>query len=697
MSEPLSTRRVTIRPLYSDYYVPAVPDDVLRLVFGSRRVDPNVELVVLIFEFWLRSTPSQIMIRRQMLEAMPGRITPHNVYDFISLLAKRKVAAQFFDLTRTGLDTDGALRDFIFRQGVTIDTIRLYASFSGISPKDFIDGFAIGVAESFATVVVDLLNLLKLLERARMEFLHSLVLAAFDAEAGATRLFAQATAIGQAMQALVKQLDPTRIPGHIVQVWNTWNADFARHLENLDARSAGRVLGRIAGDLWQLLTGFIALGKLLKVGAAAAVRYAPVLVGSLRKAAAQAGALLRELAALLKQIGVVAIEKLPKVGMGVLTTLFPPEIFEALIRHGRAVVTHLEDTILIACPQPAFAMAGSGASLGRPYAVVMMHENRAVMMATVTETLPSRAAGAAAAAVDDLDVALDALWGKHLKPYVPGRPLSVVEAEVKAARVALLRQRLDLRLRQLLQRTTYDEFRRLKKSGKFYPKDLGRDVHRQMDAKVAALLSEAAPGTTAFSEKSFTELAKQLFATRPGELTGRLKQLLDEPVHRFLRRHPDILDLIGADARRAASESDAAFIAYLRERFKWKTAETPRIGQLKSDLIVVDHEMATVTNVDWTASTNLDRFEKLWGQVVDDLGGKFDGDWDRLAEAYRKAHKRDVPAAVARELDELTWHAVRETVIRQRVLEELFPLFNVSSHELLYSGMAKLFRLIREP
>jgi hypothetical protein len=680
------------------FTAPAVPDDMLREVFGLRRIDSRAEFVVLYFEYWLRHSTSLFLIRRQVLEAMRGRIDAGNVYDFIALLAKRKVAASFFELTRPVVDSDGALRDFLLSQGVLIDTIRLYAPFSGLNPKDFLDGFAIGVAESFAAVVVDLVHLLELIARAHAEFLQSLVEAARtrDPSIPMAKLFAQVTAVGHAFVALLRELDPTRIPERVMATWKEWNAEFERHLENLDPRAAGRVLGRIGGDLWQLLTGIIEIAALVKVGARAAMQYAPLLVGSLRKAAARAGTILKELVLLVRALGVAAIAALPQVGMGMLKTLVPPRVWEALVHEGRAVVSFLDNTLTLV-PAPAFAMASGGAPLGRPFAVVVAHEGRPVMMATVTQ--PPLVPGAVTAAVrDELDEALDALWGQHYKPFDPAVVPS--PAEVLAAQAANLARRLDDIIRGLLQQTTWKTFRKLLKEGRFKPWILGSEVETLVNQRVMALLKTHAPSYIPFPKMQLRTLVDSVFAKAPKAVRDRLRTLLDEPMHRFLRRHPDVLDVIGADARKMAAASDEKFIAYLRERFRWQPKDTPipAVGRLESDMVLVNPETSQVVNLDWTSSTNADKFENLWRQVSDDLGDGFDGNWAGVPEAYRGKSKL-MPEVVNRQLDEVSWHAIRETVVRRRILEEIFgPNFLVDSIEMTYDGTAKLFkRLGKKP
>jgi hypothetical protein len=70
------SRQVMIRPYYQ---VPAVPAETLAQVYGARTVDPRVELVALIFDYWHRASPDHPrLVRERVLEAMRGRIDAGN-------------------------------------------------------------------------------------------------------------------------------------------------------------------------------------------------------------------------------------------------------------------------------------------------------------------------------------------------------------------------------------------------------------------------------------------------------------------------------------------------------------------------------------------------------------------------------------------------------------------------------------------
>jgi hypothetical protein len=263
----------------------------------------------------------------------------------------------------------------------------------------------------------------------------------------------------------------------------------------------------------------------------------------------------------------------------------------------------------------------------------------------------------------------------------------------------MLVKQLDLQILKEIQRTSYQVFRELRKRGTISATEFGREVEKRAVPRIELMIKQVAPTMRVIPAKTLKRLVEALFAKAPKRLPAHVMKLLDEPIYKFLKRQPDLLDLVGDGARAAAAHSDARFIEYLRERFGWTTKATPKVGRLTSDVILIDHEASRVFNLDLTSSTNADAYASLLAKVADDLGAKgFKGDVDKLREAYLKLAGRKIPADVKRKFDDLTWHAVRETVIRQRALQEIFgPNWIVSSYEMTYGGLGKLFDLIREP
>jgi hypothetical protein len=337
-------------------------------------------------------------------------------------------------------------------------------------------------------------------------------------------------------------------------------------------------------------------------------------------------------------------------------------------------------------------MAFAGAQMPARFGVVVCEEGRPMLMAAMSDRLPAAGRAATRAeAVEAIDEILDRLDELFRDPDSRPVQMRMNRAAVKAAAMAMLKQRLDTQLHKLLQQTAYEAFADLRRSKRrFYANELGRLIHRRMAARTTAEIAQVAPEAWVRTEKTLKSICRELLA---GDKTAleKANTLLEEPITALLTRRPEVLDILGVE-KTATARSKESIAKLLRERFGWKSQTT--IGDLQSDLTIADIEMKRVINVDWTASTNSDRFERVWGKVVDDLGGKFDGDWDAVAEAYRRAGKGDVPAEVKSGLEELTRHAVRETIIRKVALEEVLGLpWNISSHEMTYDGLRKLYAM----
>src|SRR5680860_1209387 len=367
------------------------------------------------------------------------------------------------------------------------------------------------MVESASSVVVDLVNLGKLILRAWEWQLRGMFLLATDRDAALDDFWRQVTLVGQVFDGLMAHLDPSKLPAALVNMWGKWNAEFERHLKNLDAFAAGRVLGEIGGDLWQMLTGIIALIALLRVAGRAVFQYTSLLLGRVRAIAAESAIVLADLVRVLRTLGRGLLDELPRIGLAVLTTLFPPRFLRQLVKDGRALLTY-GDLTLFPVFDEGYALAYGGARMRAPFAMVVAERGKPMAMAMTSDRLPPAGGGDLhAQAMASADAQLDRL--DDLFREVSRSPKSALNPKVVAAqRLRDIEQRLVTHLKPLLADVTTAAFNDLRKRGRrFTAAELGTDIHGCMKGQVAAFVSKASPGLSLYTERTirtiYTELA----------------------------------------------------------------------------------------------------------------------------------------------------------------------------------------------
>jgi hypothetical protein len=679
----------TLRLIADGYAVPALPASIRQQVFGTREADfARIELAVLQIEQWVAPGISPWLARTRVLDILRRYIRNDiNAWDLVRLLASRGHAERFFALTQPIYDTDSELRKFLIDNSITIDVIRFYSKWDGVDPDLFLKGFALGVVESGASTYIGLLEVAKLALRMQQAELKTVLLLVNDFEEGVQSLQGQVVMVGSVLKAIVSQLDPTALPARIVETWDKWNMEFSRNLDNADAFAAGRTLGRVGGDLWQILTGVRAFVELLGIGYRMALNYVPLIMGRIQRAASEARILIGRIAALLQTLGKGVIDGLQKVGMGFLRTLFPRGFLKHL-SEGFGFSTHGGFSVVLV-PELAYANAYGGNRMGGSLAAIVSDEKGPFAMATLSSPLPPVGRPESEQLVDEIIHALD--QNIDVDALTLKRSTAL---RTEMARALLLEQQLESRLAEEARKATYQAFLELLKDnqGRVSPRDLGLAIHAKMKEIGPALVSELSPDLTTFAEKQISTIVEAL--TKKNE---KAIAILEDSVASVLLKHEDanrIFDFLDIGAK-ADDRTEAALSKVLARRFKW--GESTTAGRLQADLVLADTRTFRVINVDWTSSTQLDGFDQLLKQIRADLGDQFDGDWNRLADAYAKAGKGEIPPEVLDKVEKATAHATRETIVRQAILEVALreahgpATWYVKSQEILYDGIKKLY------
>jgi hypothetical protein len=678
-----------------NYPVPAIPADVLKGVYGTRVPDQKVAQIVSIFEYFKSPGVPRSILHDRMLPAIKGTITRSNVNDFISLLVVRGDIDALVDIIEYPVDRNFELRQYLEDCGADLLVIGYYASWGGIKPKSFIDGFVLGVGESLATAIVGIWDLVKIVAAAAQLFQDVVRTTAMalveDLALGGAVIVAEVTYVSHAISQVITSLRETDFPAWLLKQWTDWHNDFQLKLSKLDSIGAGRKLGNLGGDLWQLIDGMIALAKLTGLVGKLSTKLAPIAIAAVRGAARAAANALRALVEVLVKVGRSVVDGVAKVGLGALETLFPPELIKLLYQEGRTWISRGRLGLMMV---PAECYAGAyNVPMGQEFAAMVVAEGKPVMMAATTDKIPTLSSLEEQKLIGDVIAEIEEQRDLDAEALATVKELEGPQSAEALARAAKAMDDAEVslknRLSELLRKAAYDEFRALTKDGsRPLPKDLGNAAHSAMDEKAPALLEAVAPG----AEHAQNEAMRTVIG-KVTKITKRMQKMLDSTVLDVIRADKELMDLIGIGTKRGDRSADAV-AKFIRDAFGW--SRDTKVGALKGDFQFWDKRVRRFVNIDWTSAGNANRYEKLSAQVAKDLGRRFAGNWDELEEAYKAAGKT-MPEGMLEDVAQTRTHALRETIVRRRLLEKVLgSKWRVSSVEMLYDALGKQYAEVAE-
>lgn len=690
MNDSTSGRTIMVRP---NFLVPALPESVLANVFGNRQPDSSVVHIVSIFEYYKQGGAVPSLMHDRLLAAMRDKITRSNMDDFLALLVQRGLIDDFVGLIQYPVDLHGELRAYILDNGADLLRISYYASWYGIDPKGFLDGFVLGVSESFALVFASFGDLVKLGWQVAQWWYKTVNVGLVYPVLAAASLAQQALYVMQLAKVLLAELNPAQLPEKAVKRWREWNDEFLNNLLSLKSFEAGRQLGGIAGDLWNALTGIVGLIKLIPALGKLAVKFVPLVFAGMRRAAAIAASAIKLIAELLVSIGRGVIDSIEKVGIATIRTLFPPAIIEAVVAEGRAMVQSGRLSLMMV-PAESYAVA-YGAPMSQHFAMMVIADGKPVMSAATSDVVPTkRMVRDLRRSLDDQLERLEDLKDVEAEAIATQKDLEGVAkaSEIQAVAKALsnAEESLQSKLGKLVNEVARDEFtKQVAGSKKPEPGSLGNAVDTAMGKLAPATLSAAAPGAEYAAKATIrTGIERAVKGTVTKKKWTQMEKVMNETMVSMLGRRQDVLDLLGFGTSKAERSPEAIEAFFKRYRpFNWKPDTTA--GSLQSDFLFWDKRAKRMINLDWTSSSKLDKFEANWRRAFLDTGKRFGGDWDALPELYKQLGK-EMPDDLIKDLRELTAHALRETIVRKMVLEEILgDLWRVSSREVVYNGLPK--------
>ena len=623
--------------------VPGIPPDMLKAVFDDGPVDAKLEQSELIFEYWNSSGIPRDYIAEYTLKTLQACVNRNNVDKYISLLVRRGVAADFFDLTRSDVDKNHKLREFLLNEcGVDVSTISRYASFYAISPKLFADGFFLGLGNSCVAVAIGLVDMVKMFFRVNQEVIDLGIMAYVSPSFALSRMENDAEIVKKVFESVMGFINPLTIPQRVADGWKDWNQRFLDRLHAADPLGAGRVLGKIGGDLWQTVSGLIALGKLLQGGAALARKFAPLLLTEIRNATTAELYLFQvQVTSLLAALDAAIVTKLPRVGTAFLKTMFPPEVLKAIAEKGTAVVAY-KDWGLIFVHESAYAGA-YGMRMGSPFSAMISYQGRPLFMAALSESASvsggvelTEAEVRAMFAESEISQAEINDYIDRAFPQPPSpttvQPSNALTVERKVAENALLHQRMGTQLTFFIRQKAFEQFAKLfSQKGRIKAGSFGKLVHTAADAEIDRVVQ--APGVNVFKTGTLTEFVEaakgwdprlaERFAKSATQGQTAADKLLGETVANYLYRKPELQKAMGIELKSAADAEKYV------ERFQW--TKNTRIGNLEPDALICDTELSELSNIDFTSSTKFEKFAKTMESLFGDLkDARLSGNWEEI-------------------------------------------------------------------
>ena len=534
--------------------------------------------------------------------------------ELIRVLAHFKYASPFFNLATP--DNDDGLKRYLIDRGVLWEQILFYYEFSAWTPVRFSANFLIGLGYSVASI----LEVVKGLFDFGVE--------AFDNPEEAKKK------IKDLVDGL-RKLSLESLAAMAKEEWAAWNKEFSEALYDLDFDKAGFMLGKFAGDLWQLLTGIRTLAKLPGMTLKLARKYAPLFARGIR-ATKDAAILLGEL---LAKVG-SALKEVVEVGFSGLMNFLddPVTVLKAFYDGAMATVDKYGKLIFFTDEFGAeLSLAG-----GVPSSFLMFDEVKDV------STLVARVRTSGKKTLDQIRGTLES----YAKKARGKKKLTVGElAELKKIQERL-KEFVDLWRKSLVE-ALEDEETAKKIRIMISRREFGSWLHDHMQLTFDVIEKEI---------KSFKSLSEISIKSLAGEMgiAAELQERANIKIIDFLKSRKDLWKVLGVKSEKELPD--------LIKALGYTDPATAVAGSMKSDAILYDWFRGKVYSFDWTSGLGRYQFVKV----------------------FATAEKSEIPKL----LSEFLPHAQREYVLRQAVLAYVFEGWSTAAVEILYDPLPfKFFKI----
>ncbi|MDX2050917.1 MAG: hypothetical protein SFV15_00910 [Polyangiaceae bacterium] len=535
-------------------------------------------------------------------------LTRDEFQELIQVLGHFKVANSFFNLAVP--ENDDGLKRYLLDHGVLWQQILFHYEFSLWTPVRFSASFIAGLGYSAASI----LEVIKDLFDFGVEAFESPSVAKHK-----IRDFVDG----------IRQLSLDALVSMAKDEWVSWNKEFSDALYDLDFDKAGFMLGKLAGDLWQLLTGIKALAKLPGMTLKLARKFGGLFAKGIRysKAAIQL------LAELLGKVA-AAINEAIEVGFAaVVHWVEDARVVLDRLGEGALIAINRAGDMLFHIPENGLVLEGVG----------LVDEGWLLGTATgETTTIVARTRVGFDEGLKYVSDLLANTSGKVRQIPNKLRFLQEVKQVEKKAEEYLK-----------LWRDTLQKILRENKIP-INPREAGTWIHGHLEAAFDDLAAALSKVYSSMPEIQLRKLAGTL-ARGPAELKGFLKRA-DTPLMDFILSRPKIMAALGV-----SDEQELA--SFLKAHYKdpYKT----RIGDLVSDGILFNEDTRRLISVDWTSGLGKYRFANEFEAAL------------KAGESLSDAQKLELAKTFLK-------HSLREYAVREAILEHIFVGWETKVIEVMY-------------
>lgn len=608
--------------------------EALVIVGTGRLVSPQVEAAALTIIDQIQELdrglplpdflkPKRPLSRSVIVILQYYSIQKENLRDLIRLLSHLGYAHNFFSLAEP--DNDDGLKKYLLNDGILWNTIFEYHEFSAWDGVKLVDGFLIGLGASYVLILESL-----------KELFDFTVDAFNDPEEAGKK-------IGSLFNG-IKQLAGEALFKMGVATWQKVNYDFSQALLNLEFFEAGYILGKLAGDLWQLLTGIAALRKLPGMTMKLARQFAPIFAAGARKSSLA----LKMVGEFVARYGKAVFEA-PNIGLAAMLNFLddPGILFEALEK-GCLAFTDKMGNLFTIMPDTIPLPAGGTALIEPGFLISQEVDGVSTFVARIK-----------AGDIYDRGRKVLQSFAKQVK-----KSKITIEELKDLEKFHLIAQETVVEWGKFLDNLVKDK-KLVGNIGKLSPSEFGVFLDMHMRGALDDIVSvfNKLPGK---SKGKFKAIANNL---KDAEKKFDLRYLAEElklPSDIAERTETSLLDLIKSNKKllKTLDVDEKGLIKFLKD-LGYKNPEKTLLGDLVPDGIIYCESAKRLISIDWTSG---------WQRI------KFSNKVDELLKAGKKLTNEEILRMAADMMD----HGVREYVIRAEALSYIFEGWATSAIEAVY-------------